>query len=105
MNELFALQDKKASWRLQRTAMANIFKADDVEISALAKIVWPVDIKPLIDKLLKDKLVNRQTNFNAAHAADEISFKHTLNEFVPECHEANAVRAALGLQTAGGDCS
>jgi hypothetical protein len=106
MNELFAVQDSRGSWEEEQQVVRKIFEVDDVEILELAGTAWPLDVRPLVDRLVQVKLAHRQAASDATHATTRAEYFRLSNlSFAqPECIEANAVRAALGLGAAGGDC-
>jgi hypothetical protein len=106
MNELFAVEGASGPWTDQRQALAKIFAVDETEVYALADTAWPAEVQLLIDRLIQVKLAHRQAMSDAVHASTEAEFLQlAFLAFVPpECVEANAVRAALGLGEAGGNC-
>jgi len=106
MNALIASGDARDPWMKQRDALSKVFEADEVETVELAGTAWPVDVRPLVDRFVQVKLAHRQAMSDATHATTEAEFVRLADQALaqPECQEANAVRTALGLGEAGGDC-
>ena len=100
------MQDSQGSWEEEQQVVKKIFEVDDVEIFELAGTAWPSDVRPLVDRFVQVKLAHRQATSDAAYATTGAEYFRLSNlSFAqPECIEANAVRTALGLGAAGGDC-
>ena len=106
VNDFAAARERDAPWQEEQAALRVLFQADEKEGADLAATAWPADVRPLIDQLIQAKLANRQAMSAATRATTREEYLRLLDVAFAndECAEANAVRGALGLEPAGGDC-
>lgn len=95
--------EAEAMAALQPSA-ATIVEAYDEFIAGLEKGPWPADAGPLVDEVIVEVTAERELFEQLAEASDEDEFIEAFDALVEswtgEREEANALRAALGLDDA-----